>query len=155
MSEYAKRRPEDIRVRAGVGLSSGVRVFHKHAENDEMSWTTDPGHSLHPNRPSGDPVEIFSLRDLLGRHIDDEFGKINLLDIDAEGRDLDILRSDDWDMYRLEVICIEDHGSYSEAFKESEKYKTLREVGYLCHSTAFVPKFSSSRHLSDGNLNSL
>jgi hypothetical protein len=57
--------------------------------------------------------------------------KVNLLNIDAESYDLMILKSNDWSLYRPEVIIIEDNEYRFNTLQKSEINLFLENKGYL------------------------
>jgi hypothetical protein len=77
------------------------------------------------------PVKAERLDAILDSH---GVTKIDLLDIDAEGVDLAVLRSNDWSRRRPEVIAIEDHEMNLAEVQRSPIYRFLTDVGYVLHS---------------------
>ncbi len=66
--------------------------------------------------------------------------KIDLLSVDAEGHDLAVLRSLDFDIYRPSVIAVESHTitmpqlmeTELHAFLSEKNYDLVNRVGFTC-----------------------
>jgi len=63
----------------------------------------------------------------------DEFLKgrnIDVLDIDTEGIDIQVLKSNNWEKYKPSVILVEDQDEDVENLENLETYKFLKPLGY-------------------------
>lgn len=107
---FTIERPRDVNLAVGVGLVHGHERFHIF---DEAAISTfDP--ELASARARTTPfkpvrnefVEIKPLASILDEHLRPD-QKITFLSVDVEGRDLDVLQSNDWDRYRPEVVLAE------------------------------------------------
>lgn len=136
---FVKRRPNDINVNVGVGASSGELDYYQfpdHAYNTFVKERVDAlsaewGRELVAGRDyQVRKVPVVTLKDLLDGYLPPG-QKIDFLTVDAEGMDLEILKSNDWGTYRPEFVLAEvnDAGSLTDA-GESEMVRFLREVGY-------------------------
>lgn len=77
-------------------------------------------------------VDTFPLRGLLEQYV--PIGtKIDLLNIDTEGLDVEVLRSNDWDKFKPRVIIVEDHSFLPDDPSQSEVYDFL-SGDYKLHS---------------------
>jgi FkbM family methyltransferase len=65
---------------------------------------------------------------LFSKHVPSET-HIDILDIDVEGMDLDVLKSNDWNKYVPSTILVEDR-AFREKMTESETFKFLQKHGY-------------------------
>ena len=72
------------------------------------------------------PVEPLSA--ILDEHLGDE--KIDFLDVDAEGMDLEVLLSNDWTRYRPRVVLVEMLGMVIDEAEDNATYKFLTGEGY-------------------------
>jgi FkbM family methyltransferase len=70
-----------------------------------------------------------TLRDVLYEHMP-AGKKINLLNIDVEGLDMDVLQSNDWQKFKPEIILIEDRDFRLDNPKESAIYNFLSVKNY-------------------------
>jgi hypothetical protein len=69
-------------------------------------------------------VEMQPLRDVLVRCVP-QGQDIDLLSVDVEGLDADVLRSNDWNLYRPRMICVE-------SLRDSSGAPRDRSVGDIC-----------------------
>lgn len=74
-------------------------------------------------------VKSIRLVDVFSNFIPPE-QQIDFLSIDAEGSDLDILKSNDWSKFRPTLVLVEDLPESSSDRPESETSAFLRNVGY-------------------------
>lgn len=106
---FEQFRPDDVNLGFAVGTNPGIVKFHV-----DESYSSVIG----PNGPAGRnldgddavPIEVpmVSLAELLREHGPDT-GIIDLLDVDCEGTDIDVLRSNDWNRFRPRVVLVERH----------------------------------------------
>lgn len=132
-------RPRDCNVVAAVSdAPRTVRMYRNRAFGlqttiDETLAARDLG--FVEGRAGCEVVEVAArtLEDIVAHS---PFGSepIDLLSIDAEGHDLQVLRSLDIDGRHPEVIVIEDHTHDIEAILEGEIYRHLTARGYRLHS---------------------
>jgi len=59
-----------------------------------------------------------------------EAGKVDFLSVDCEGVDMEVIKSNDWDLYRPTLVCVEHSMPKSELheFMNSVNYTFLRET---------------------------
>lgn len=113
MSEFKRMRPRDINLEIGIGSSTRVDTFYV------VSSDMDAGASM--NSFSGEflkdigmmkrvarqvPVGIQRLEDVLAKHLP-EGQTLDFMSIDVEGRDLDVVESNDWRRFRPTVVVLE------------------------------------------------
>lgn len=135
VEEFKLQRPRDINVMSGAGTKSGGMIFYKF--NHPAINTFDE--KIAKKRDKLEEFEIVEtikvkvrpLAELLKQHLP-KGQKINFMTIDVEGRDLDVIRSNDWKIYRPEFVMVE----CLEAVESLEAVLTdkvtvfLRKVGY-------------------------
>ena len=134
---FRKRRPKDINVNVGVGAVPGELDYYQfpdHAYNTFVKARVDElgrewGHDLVEGRDYHVcKVPVVTLKELLDVHLPSG-QKIDFLSVDAEGLDLEILKSNDWEKYRPDYVFAEVEGPLSDA-GGSEMLRFLRAVGY-------------------------
>ncbi len=122
MRNFATYRPRDLNLEVGVGTTPSVATFYVFNEPalNTFDFELAQARSIAPWRVTGQvAVEIMPLRDILSKHLTVE-QKINFITVDVEGRDLDVLRSNDWEKYRPMVVVVEIFGkSMDELVKDS------------------------------------
>ena len=72
-------------------------------------------------------VRVLSLKEICQQHFADE--KIDLLNVDCEGSDLEILQSGNWDKFRPRSVCVESPRHTSE-LQLAPPVRFLVEAGY-------------------------
>jgi FkbM family methyltransferase len=107
MATFRKLRPRDINLEIGVGRESVERRFF--VFEDGALNTFDAGlakERLDAGRPLVGEYNIRTrpLREILHEHCR---GSVDFLNIDAEGCDLEVLQSNDWNTHRPRVVCVE------------------------------------------------
>lgn len=70
-----------------------------------------------------------TLREVLNKYLFSN--KPNLLIVDTEGKDLNVLMSNDWTKYKFEVVMVEIDKYIIENIYESPTHKYLLETGYI------------------------
>jgi FkbM family methyltransferase len=133
MQVFRERRPNDINLCCGVGAETGVAkmaIFEDGAVNSfdkeavELQITR-AGKKLSEWRE----VPIRTLKDILDTYL--PAGRtVDLLNVDAEGWDVIVLKSNDWHRYRPEFILVEDHKMYLPKLAENETFQLLSGYGY-------------------------
>lgn len=116
-----KYRPGDINLPYAISTEPGPVSFalagsFAGIDDDQHLWQGIEGERI--------KVEARTLADVFDEHL--PAGQtIDLLDVDCEGRDLDVLRSNDWTRYRPRVVLTEHHEGTGESPGEF-----LTSIGY-------------------------
>jgi FkbM family methyltransferase len=133
MAAFLEVRPNDINLCCGVGAENGVKrmaIFEDGAVNsfDEAAveiQISRAGKKLSEWRD----IPVRTLTSVLDEHL--PVGRtIDLLNVDAEGWDLVVLKSNDWDRYRPGIILVEDHKMNLAKVSDNETFKYLSGYGY-------------------------
>ena len=77
------------------------------------------------------------LSELLDHHFESN-RKVDFLSVDAEGMDLEVLSSNNWDKYRPFLIAVETHGIDLDRPNDNDIYIYLSGLGYKFVSQVFV-----------------
>ena len=110
-------------------------VFNENALNgnikeEKIKIIKDMGYKLERTKK----VQSITLNKILETH-KEKFNKIDLLDIDVEGHDLEVLKSIDLNKFKVHVILIEVE------YNESEIDEYLKKYGYKSHILVDRNKF--------------
>lgn len=161
MKLFGKHRPRDINLEVGISRKEGIETYHIISDDSPMnSFSRESLESLnmlrHVQRTV--PVEVLPLSVVLSRHV--PVGQhIDFLTVDVEGYDLEVLESNDWDVFRPSVILAETPGKYVEELREQPVSVMLRNHGSrLCARTLMgigigTGIYASELLLSDGGSN--
>jgi len=152
MRLFRRFRPEDVNLELGVSERPGQLEFFVFAE---AALNTFDAALARSRQAEGwafvgkEVVECLPLATIIDRHLPQlQSSAIDLLTIDAEGLDLQVLRSNDWDRFRPRVIVVEILGGDLSQMLRSDTVTFLAAVGYspsarLYNSVVFLPGASS------------
>lgn len=130
---FHRDRPEDIALQVAIGTQPGKVTLHLF--NDRSMNTIDPATFARVlanprKRHQGSiTVESRTLGSVLAEHV--PAGQpIGFLNIDCEGADLDVLRSNDWARFHPALLAVEDLDLDLERVTSSHVFRFLRPLGY-------------------------
>ena len=131
---YRKIRPNDIFINKVIGSSSGKKIKYYMLESHKSDMNTFDYDFLLKNGLADKiknvvDIPIIRLDTLLSEYLS-ENDRIDFFDIDAEGCDLDVISTNDWNKYRPKVVIIESHSSLKNDLN-SEVSKFLETKKYL------------------------
>lgn len=132
MRLFERCRPRDTNVEAGIGLTAGsipFYVFNEPALNSfdrELSESRD----VAPYKiQKVIDVRVSPLNEVLGGCL--PHGNVpSFLTVDVEGRDLDVLRSNDWSAFRPTYVLAECLGMTVEEAMQGPVSEFMSSVGY-------------------------
>ena len=143
MKKFHKVRPRDINIERGVAGSAGKLMYHRF--NEPALNTFDAAEAAHKNKlpyQLVDTVEVSveRLDALLARHL--PVGQqIDFLSVDVEGKDEEVLRSNDWSRFRPRIILAETLRTEMLQLGDCPVVRFLRTVGYAPVSKAYNTSF--------------
>lgn len=82
-------------------------------------------------------IKTYRLESILDQYLESDI-KIDLLNIDVEGLELEILKSNNWEKYAPSIIVVELHERYVEDVLNSELYQFLKAKNYKLISKTFI-----------------
>jgi len=133
---FDRVRPRDINIEAAIAPTGSMATFHLFGW--PSVWNTlDPDAAaqaakLTGLKPSLVPVAVSRLDALLDRHLNGR--PLEAMLIDAEGYDVEILRSNDFNKHRPRVIIIEVMNASAETLSRSPVVEHLAAYGYRLHA---------------------
>lgn len=147
---FDKYRPMDINLEMGV---SSVRqqltyhIFNEPALNTFSAhkveeYTQDPKYRVIKEKK----IETWPLADILDQYL--PAGRvIDFLTIDAEGLDMDVLRSNNWEKYRPAYILVESDPFLLSDMYQCELGQFMQQAGYAIFAkTYYTYFFKNMRH---------
>jgi FkbM family methyltransferase len=107
-SLYKKFRPKDNFINAGIGNSNTSLDYYMLPESSMNTFSFDflLKHQLENKIVKKINVPMFSLKEILDKNLDEK-DRLDFFDIDVEGLDLEVLKTNNWEKYRPKVIIIE------------------------------------------------
>lgn len=133
---YKKIRPKDVFINAGIGNSNEKIDYFMFEESSMNTFSQDfiDTNNLHSNIVEKIKVPIFSLKDVLDKNLKKE-DRLDFFDIDVEGFDLEVLKTNDWQKYRPKIIIVEsdiniknDVTSEIVKYLESKNYRLIAKT---------------------------
>ncbi|PYO40635.1 MAG: SAM-dependent methyltransferase [Gemmatimonadetes bacterium] len=130
-------RKQDINLHCAIGSHEGPVSLYAW-DRPSVFNTLCPEVARQRERELGRPPEVVSvpclrLETVLQRHLPGGT-EIDFLNVDAEGADLDVLRSNNWDSYRPELVVVEDYVGTFDDLSDSPVRTFLRDQGYEIHA---------------------
>ncbi len=107
-SSFRQFRPRDINLNVGVSDAKGILEFHIMEDNTLSTFSVEERDHLLRNgkkQASVAMIEATTVASILADHWGDKFP--DFLSLDAEGTDLRILRSIEFDRYFPKIVCVE------------------------------------------------
>lgn len=130
MKLFELYRSRDLNLEIGIGAHRAVLDYYQF---DEPAVNTFSEKLAKENVKQGytrvrkTRVRVFPLKDILKQY---RVKKIDVLTIDVEGLDLEVLKSNNWSLYRPQVVIVEDAGFKFENIHMSKIYKYMQNNGY-------------------------
>ncbi|WP_374653209.1 FkbM family methyltransferase [Dongia sp.] len=133
IAAFGKERPEDITLQVAVGSKPGkvtLHLFNDRSMNTVDDTLFEKTLDNPRKRHQGDiVVERRTLANILARHVPPG-RQVDFLNVDCEGADLDVLRSNDWARFHPRLVAVEDLELDLERVTESRIFRFLRPLGY-------------------------
>jgi FkbM family methyltransferase len=111
MQPFSQARPRDINVEAAVASENKALTFYEFDEPTLIGFCKDISLNRHENGPykivGERQIETVTLTEVLDRCLP-AGQRIDFLNVDVEGLDLDVLASNDWTKYQPTVVLAED-----------------------------------------------
>jgi FkbM family methyltransferase len=141
MAEFHHWRPDDVNIECLVSTDTRPRPYFLHDEPALNTMSED----LVKRRAIESPqyrmretimLQSRTLASILEEHVP-EGRTIDLLNVDVEGHDLEVLRSNDWTKFRPNVILAELLITSLADIGKSELYRFLTDRGYRLYAKMY------------------
>lgn len=130
---FARERPRDITLDLGVSDVPGVLTYYRF--NDAALNTFDPALARERDGLRGYRIvgtaeqRVVRLDEILAQHLPAATA-IDFLTVDAEGHDVQVLRSNDWERFRPTIVLAEALGASLGDATSSPVHGLLARQGY-------------------------
>lgn len=137
---FNRARPRDINLELAVSTTPGTVTLTTF--NDPALNTLSPDRRDYVDQETSysiaAEVEVTAatLESVLAEYVPTGT-RIDLLTVDVEGRDFDVLQSNDWDRFRPRVLLIEVLDTRLEELEQRPEIQYLRERGYRLDAKLF------------------
>ncbi|NDY83475.1 FkbM family methyltransferase [Orrella sp. NBD-18] len=132
MDVFKKHRPRDINIECGIGLSKGEENYYQFNEPALNTFDQEEAKikSVSPYKIINVvKVEVRRLEEILDIHLSPS-QSIDFMSIDVEGKDLEVLQSNNWLKYRPKYILAETLRTNIDKISECPLSMYLSSVGY-------------------------
>jgi FkbM family methyltransferase len=134
-------RPEDINLAIGIGSEHGefeyIRYRNASAVNtfDQRLARRREKESYQFKPDAIERVEVRTLASILTEHLAPD-QTIDFLNVDVEGWDFNVLKSNDWDLFRPRVVLVECYGVPFEEIPGEPAVELLSGLGFKIAATS-------------------
>jgi FkbM family methyltransferase len=127
-------RPGDINLEIAIGEKEEVLTFYIFNEPGLNTFDPKLAQSRHGLRgeyfiTNTVPVNVFPLSKILDNYLP-KGQKIDFLNIDVEGKDFEVLKSNNWEKYRPKIILVEILNSSLQEIYQNPIFIFLQKLGY-------------------------
>ena len=139
IAKFNKFRKRDINVNAGISQEQGALMYYQFTEPAINTFSR----ALYEERLRIPWVEFTGTATVHTTPLCDVLSKltvpeeIDFMDIDVEGLDMEVLRSNDWTRYRPNVVMIEDQSTENGSFETLASFRYLSPLGYRLSAKTF------------------
>ena len=132
-SLYDKFRKSDIFINAGIGNSNKGLKYYMLNESSMNTFSYDfiKEHKLEDQILNTMDIPVYNLKDILDKNLK-KGDRLDFFDVDVEGLDLEVLKTNDWTKYRPKVIVVESNVSVKQdvnselvQYLELQNYKLI------------------------------
>jgi len=147
---FDRYRPQDVNLEMGVSATRQHLTYHIFNEpalntfsQDKVNeYTSDPKYQVINEKK----IETWPLADILDHYLPPG-RSIDFLTIDAEGLDMDVLRSNNWRKYRPAYILVESNPFLLSNMQNSELGQFMQQAGYTIFAkTYYTYIFKNMNH---------
>ena len=126
IKRFYRSRPRDINLNLGVANKTGKLTYFKFEPETLSTFSKSTAKNYEKQRfklVDTSKIKVLKLADILESYSKDK--DIDFVSIDVEGCDYEVLKSNSWNKFKPQLICVE-------ADEEAEKaiQKFLSKVGY-------------------------
>lgn len=130
---FDKERPRDINIEIGVSLQTDEMIYYMFNEpalnsfNEKLSL--ERINNTNYNLLEKKEIKMDTLKAILKNYLPQKT-QIDFMSIDVEGLDMEVLKSNNWEIFRPKYLLIESLNSDISKITECPIYQFLLSVGY-------------------------
>lgn len=136
-SLFSAQRPRDTFINQGVAGVKGNLTYYEFEDPTLNSFSEEVFRDNQKSFASQKSISVNTLEDILSTHVP-EGKQIDLMNIDVEGLDFEVLRSNNWERFSPQILVIEDHSFQPEAPLESEIVQFMKSKGYMLKANCLI-----------------
>lgn len=146
---FDRYRPQDVNLEMGVSATRQHLTYHIFNEpalntfsaHKVEEYTQDPKYRVIKEKK----IETWPLADILDHYLPSG-RSIDFLTIDAEGLDMDVLRSNNWEKYRPAYILVESDPFLLSDMQHCELGQFMQQAGYAIFAKTYYTYFFKNMH---------
>lgn len=135
--KFATQRPRDTFVNQGVSDTESILNYYEFKDPTLNSFSEQVFKNNEATFVRKQEIKVSPLAKILEEHIP-KGKEIDLMNIDVEGLDKEVLRSNDWERFAPRVLVIEDHLFDPEHPLESEIVQFLKSKNYRLKANCLI-----------------
>lgn len=116
---FKKYRPNSINLNIGIGEKEGLAEFYNYEDSAYSTFsieTVELNKKLNLQVSEIKKVPILRIGNVFSKYIKDQ--AIDFMSVDTEGLDLEVLKTNDWNLYRPHLIIVETTKTSDKIFGE-------------------------------------
>tara|TARA_B100000508_G_scaffold72156_1_gene56212 strand:- start:603 stop:1301 length:699 start_codon:yes stop_codon:yes gene_type:complete len=133
IKQFNRARPDDINLELGVAGQKSELNYHQFSDPAVNTFSEEEAEKwkgkVWQTYLGARAVPVSPLRDILELHLPTG-QEIDLMNIDVEGLDLEVLKSNDWQKFAPKVLIVEAHDFTLENMNTHSIYAFLKLQGY-------------------------
>ena len=133
MKIFDKKRPRDINLEIAISGQRETKTYYMFRESALNTFSKEVAECREKETNyrviEQRKIKTFPLVEVLDKHIE-KYCKIDFMNVDVEGLDLDVLKSNDWEKYPVEYLLVESLNLILEDVKKDPTYMYLKNQGY-------------------------
>ena len=130
---YKQKRPGDIFMNIGISNSDKAELNYYKLRKELSARNSFSEEYINTNNLIKDVESILSIKVKKLKDVLDEVNRknveIDFLTIDCEGLDFEVLKSNNWELYRPMIVCIESHQELLDDLSAAST-QFMNSVGY-------------------------
>lgn len=139
--KFTQYRPNDINLNVAVSINEGELTFYQLSDDSTLSTLDLPTANRMAEMLnltiSEVKVKTQSLENILDKHVNNIV--IDLMSVDAEGHDLMVLKSNNWNKYRPELLIVESNNEF-EAIRKYLDVNNYMHIYSNYYNAVFIDK---------------
>lgn len=128
---FNKLRPNDINLNVCISPEKGEIPFYEFVEG-AVNTTSEEFYEMRLKQGAvfhkKNMVKTATLEEIFDKYCPNQ--PIDMIDIDAEGMDVAVLKTNNWEKYKPTLILVEDQDENVDSLSDLETYKFLQPLGY-------------------------
>lgn len=145
---FRKYRPKDINLNCGIANKNDSLEYYMFDEPALNTFDHEVLRSYISNTSYKQikkmHIDVLSLADVLNNYIPTD-RRIDFLTVDAEGMDLDVLKSNDWKKYRPSWVLVEQLNLEDIENLDFEIHRYMKSLGYVLFSKTYNTLFYKNK----------